>query len=677
MILDDIPIQRRSSQTPPPDNQGGRLRLIMLGIGVLLVFALMSVRLFDLQVNRQRAFSAQVNQRSTLTQRIAATRGLIYDRNGEPLVRNAPAYQVAIIPVQQVTYRDDPIKQRLERTAVYNKLAAMIGDPTITAGDIYTRVVSRDAQAAPYRPVVVADNVPREKALAIQEQSLTMRGVVVQTVGSREYPYKELLGNILGYTGRIFREMVDEDPAFYSKDNYDYDNDRVGITGIEKTIEGDVRGVKGSREVLVDVAYEELQVLNEVAPINGNSVRLTLDLRLQKIMSDVILSAMKEISAPRAAAVAINPNTGEILGMFSAPGYDNNLFAQGVSQNEFDKLAKDLHKPLLNHATQDVVPPGSTFKIVTTAALLQEGAVTEQTVINDPGVFELPNIYNPTAEGQKFYCWIGLRGQQHGPQTIRDALKNSCNTYYRKAVGGYAPEGIAGMDNDKLAAWAKQFGIGQTYDHLGIDYTPGSAPTENDKLRRIGEVWTTGDSYNVAIGQGFLLATPLEMANITAIVANGGTLYEPQLVREVINDKGEVVKPYEPRVIRNIPLDPYYMALIQDSMRRVVNEEGGTAYFTRLEGFEFAGKTGTAEFCDDVALETGICYLGIKVQPTHAWFVAYAPVQNPQIAISVYVWHGGQGSGVAAPITQRILNEYFNVGVPADRLSPLLKSTSE
>jgi penicillin-binding protein 2 len=672
MLLDDIPIQRRTSQTPPPDNEGGRLRLLILSIGVIIVFAVMSARLFDLQVNRQQVFSAQVGERSVIERPLPATRGLIYDRTGVPLVRNAPAYQVAIVPIQQVRYPDDPIRQQIERMAIYNKLATMIDQPGVTAGDIYTRVVSRNSLAAPYQPVVVADNVSRERALAIQEQTLTMRGVVVQTVGSREYPHRELLGNILGYTGRIFREMVDRDPVKYSDEIYDYDNDRVGIVGVESAIEEDVRGRKGRRRVLVDASFEELQTLSETPPVNGNSVRLTLDLRLQTIMSDVLISAMKEISAPRAAAVAINPNTGEILGMVSVPGYDNNAFAQGISQDDFRRLADDLHKPLLNHATQDRVPPGSTFKIVTTAALLQEGIVDERTLINDPGIFVLPNEFSTDPnEGQKFYCW---KRTGHGSQNIRDALRNSCDTFYYKTVGGYTDEFTEPLGPDKLANWARTFGIGEDTG-LEIDYDVGNAPTRNYKLRTVGEVWTTGDSYNAAIGQGYVLATPLEMANATAAIANGGTLYRPQIIRDVINGKGEVIKAFEPQVIRQLPLDPYYISLIQEEMRNVVDH--GTAIVSRIEGFDYAGKTGTAEFCDDVAFTTGICYQGIEIQPTHAWFVAYAPAQNPQIAISVYVWHGGQGSGVAAPITQRIINGYFNLGIPPERLAPIQTSDFE
>jgi penicillin-binding protein 2 len=677
MLLDDLPIRRRTSQTPPPDNQSGRTRLILLSIGVILTFILLGIRLFDLQVNRQQAFSAQVGERSVIERALPATRGLIYDRNGEALVRNAPAYQVAIIPIQQVRYSDDPIRQRIERMAMYNKLAAMINQPGVTAGEIYTKVVSKDARFAPYQPTVIADNVPRETALAIQEQSLMMRGVIVQTVGSREYPYKELLGNVLGYTGKIFKEMIEREPEKFSREVYDYDNDRVGITGVERAAEEELRGQKGKRTVLVDASFEELQVLSETPPINGNSVRLTLDLRLQKIISDVLISAMKERGAPRGAAVALNPNTGEILAMVSVPGYDNNLFAKGISQQEFEALANDPHKPLLNHATQDRVPPGSTFKIITAAALLQEGTVDERTVVYDPGIFILPDQYDPTDpnKGQKFYCW---KRTGHGLQTIRDALRNSCDTYFYKTVGGFAEgnENFAGMGPDKLAQWAQEFGIGEKTG-LNIDYSVGIAPTKNWKLRNIGEVWSTGDSYNAAIGQGYVLATPLEMANATAAIANGGTLYQPQIIREVINDRGEIVKPFAPKVIRQLRLDPYYIQLIQDTLWRVVNEQGGTAWVSRLEGFEYAGKTGTAEFCDDVAYKIGICYTGIEILPTHAWFVSYAPAQNPQIAMAVYVWNGGQGSGVAAPITQRIYNQYFNVGIPEDKLAPIAKSDSE
>lgn len=303
--------------------------------------------------------------------------------------------------------------------------------------------------------------------------------------------------------------------------------------------------------------------------------------------------------------------------------------------------------------------------------------MSERTAVYDPGIFVLPDQYDPEdpKKGQKFYCW---KRTGHGWQNIRQALRNSCDTYFYKTVGGFADEreNIAGMGPDKLAQWAQEFGIGELTE-LNIDYSVGVAPTKNWKLRNIGEVWSTGDSYNASIGQGYVLATPLEMANVTAVIANGGTLYHPQIIREVIDERGELVQPFTPKVIRQVRLDPYYLRLIQDTLWEVVNDPGGTAWRSRLEGFEYAGKTGTAEFCDDVAYATGICYVGIKNLPTHAWFVSYAPARSPQIAMAVYVWNGGQGSGVAAPITQRIYNQYFNLGVPEEKLAPVASSDSE
>ena len=671
MIVNELPIRRRTSQTPPPDNQGGRTRLLMMGVGMLLAFVLLTVRLFDLQINYQTNFQTEARRNSLVTRKIAAPRGLIYDRNGENLVRNAPAFQIAIIPVQQYA-SDNSIERRIKRMEIYYRLAQMINQPGVTAGDIYTKVLAKVQQGRPYDRVVVADNVPRETALVIQEQALGMPGVVVQSIGSRAYPYKELLGNMLGYIGRIPAGQEED----YENDGYERD-DRVGLAGIEYVAEEYVRGVKGTETVLVDASGEELRREGEpVPPQEGYSVRLTLDLRLQKIISDALIPAMKLRSSPRGAVVALNPKTGEVLGMVSVPGYDNNLFVQGITQKQWEAFQNDLHNPLLNHATDDQAPPGSTFKIVTSAALLEEGAIDPFTTIHDPGIFTLPDLYDPTNpnKGQKFYCWIALStGGQHGAQTISDALRNSCDTYFYKAVGGYGPENIQGMGPDKLAKWMGIFGIGEK-SGLEIGFGRGFAPTPAWKRNTFGDVWTTGDSYNMAIGQGFVLATPLEMANVMATIANGGALMQPQLVREVVDSDGKVVKAFEPKVTRKLPISPATMQLIQQSLIDVVSDQG-TARMSQIPGFQYAGKTGTAEFCDDVAIKTGVCYNGIEFLPTHAWFVAYAPATDPALALAVYVWNGGQGSGVAAPIAQRIIAGYFNI--PLEKPAAIEKSTLE
>jgi penicillin-binding protein 2 len=641
--------------TPPPDNEGGRLRLLLIGLGMLIAFGALVVRLYDLQINFRESFIVQAQGNSEVTRTIAASRGLIYDRNGVPLVRNAPAFQVAIIPIQQPKSNSE-IEQRMMRVAIYNRLAQMINQPGVTAGDIYTKVLA-NIYRAPYTPVVIAENVPRDTALAIQEQSLEMPGVVVQSVGSRTYPYKELLGNILGYTGKIPEASSEE----YKKQGYE-SNDRVGVTGVESVGEEDMRGVKGKETVLVDASGEEIRKVGDpTPPQEGNSVHLTLDLRLQQIISDALLPIMALRNSPRGAVVALNPNTGEVIGMVTVPGYDDNLFVNGITQKQYDELTSNMHRPLINHATSDVVPPGSTFKIVTAAALLEEHSLSPSTTINDPGAFTLPDQYDPENpnKGQQFVCWLYLStGGGHGPQTVSDALRNSCDTFFYKAVGGYEPEGIQGLGPDKLAQWAKTFGISED-SLLEIGGARGQVPTPLWKRNTYGEVWTTGDSYNMAIGQGYMTATPLEMANVIASIANGGTLYQPQIIKEVVDHDGKVVKPFQTKTIRKLPISADTMALIQKSLFDVVDH--GTAVQTKIPNFDYAGKTGTAEFCDAEAFKIGACYNGIKFMPTHAWFVAYAPYQNPQIALAVYIWNGGQGSGVAAPVAQRIIAKYLNV----------------
>ena len=691
MIFGELPITRRSKQTPPPDRRGGQIRLIILMVLIVVSFSPVTYQLYQLQGERQAEFRNRIVRRSEQDRSLPATRGLIYDRSGQALVRNAPAYQIAIIPASMVS-RDTNIQTRVEQTALYNRLAQMINQPGVTAGEIYTRVLKQIEQNQPYDPVVIADNVPRDIALSVQEQSLFMRGVVVQKVGSRFYPYKDLLGNMLGYTARIpagklpeYQKQVYTDTNSSKLRRIYEDDDRVGVLGLERRVESFVRGVKGYQTEERDASGEVRRILDVVTPTVGSSVYLTLDLRLQKIISDALIPIMQIRNSPRAAVVVLNPNTGEILGLVSVPGIDNNLFARGITQKELEGYQDKLTTPQINHATQEQPNPGSTFKLISAIALLQEGAITPDTIINDPGVFFLP----PESQDRRpFYCWIGLppRGGSHGPQTVYDALRNSCNTFFRKGIGGYKPEGITALGGDPaagaelLAKWANEFGVGEEFpDGFDLPYAIGTVPTRDYMLNVMGHPWFTGDSYNAAIGQGEVQVTPLQMANIVATIANGGTLYMPQIIREVKDVNGNIVRPFEPRVIRQVRVNPEYIGLVQNAMRAVVSNSG-TAIESQIAGFEFAGKTGTAEFCDGEASKIlRLCNTPEtldKPLPTHAWFVAYAPAVNPQIAISVYLWNGGQGSGVAAPVAQRIINEYFNLKVPPEKLKRV-KSVQE
>jgi penicillin-binding protein 2 len=725
MLFDDLPIQRRTTQAPPPDESGGRRRLLIMMATLLLVFAALNVRIFSIQTTQRDSLERQAQRNQRVLELTAGARGLIYDRNGIPLVRNTPIYQVVILPVRQVSYSEDTlyidprtnqpitdtrtgelvyndalIQQRIERIAVYNRLAQIVNQPGVTAGEIYTRVFRARQNAQTFRPVVVVDSVPRETALIIQEQSLLLPGVQIQTIGSRAYPYGEMFGKIMGYTGKIQdfsvrrfgleRNLSDPDYRDYFRDinyggyAYDLDKDRIGIEGIELTYERELRGVKGERSFIVDVSYEEKGEISRTVPTAGNSVRLTLDLRAQSIMSEEVAYGMRESGAQIAAAVMLNPNTGEILGMVSFPTIDNNVFAAGISDEAQKSLNDNPYRPQVFHATQSLVEPGSTFKIVTTAAILQEksDSVEAYTQIDDPGRFELPNEANPDAKGQEFFCWIGLppRNSRHGPQTAEEALKNSCDAYYYKSVGGYKPDNIKGIGSEVLAAWARAFGIGEDSYNFGLGYSPGYAASREGNLKRGGGLWTQGSDYNVAIGQGDTRATVLEMANVTAVIANGGTLYAPQLVRDVINPQNQIVRPFEPQVTRQLPLESDVLQLIRRGMWRVVNEEGGTAnYSASLQkwGLEYAGKTGTAEYCDVIAFKARLCPPDSEFFPTHAWYVAYAPYDQPQIAIATWFYNGGQGSGVAAPITARIIARYLNLPVPPEELPKVVPAQSE
>jgi penicillin-binding protein 2 len=725
MLFDELPIQRRSTQAPLPDESGGRRRLLIMMAVLLVVFSALNVRIFQIQTTERDRLEGLAQRNQRVLELTAGARGLIYDRNGIPLVRNTPIYQVAILPVRQASYTEDTvfidprtnqpitntntgeletnnarILQRIDRIAVYNRLAQIVNQPGVTAGEIYTRVLRARQNAQTYRPVVVVDSVPRETALIIQEQSLLLPGVQIQTIGSRAYPYGELFGKILGYTGKIQdfsvsrfglnRNVADPDYRDYYRDvnyggyAYDLDKDRVGIEGIELTYEREMRGAKGERNFIVDVSYEEKGEISKTLPTAGNSGRLTIDLRAQTIISEELAYGMRESGAQIAAAVMLNPNTGEILGIVSFPTIDNNVFAAGISSEAQKALNENPYRPQVFHATQSLVEPGSTFKIVSTAAILMEktDSVDEFTEIDDPGRFELPNEINPNAKGQEFFCWIGLppRNSRHGPQNAENALKNSCDSYYYKAVGGYKPDNIKGIGSEVLAAWARAFGIGEGTYNFGLGYSPGYAASREGNLKRNGGLWTIGSDYNVSIGQGDTRATVLEMANVAAVIANGGTLYAPQLIRDVVNPQNQIVQPFAPKMTRQLALEDRVLQLIRRGMWRVVNEESGTAnYSASLQkwGLEYAGKTGTAEYCDLIALEAKLCPPDSEFFPTHAWYVAYAPYDNPQIAIATWFYNGGQGSAVAAPVTARIIARYLNLPVPPEELPKVVQAQSE
>jgi penicillin-binding protein 2 len=500
--------------------------------------------------------------------------------------------------------------------------------------------------------------VPRETALILEEEHLDWPGVLVRAIPVREYLYGPLTSHILGYMGPIPEELAEA----YAEDGYDPNRHLVGLAGIEFTFEKNLHGLEGQKLVEVDVAGREVRTVGEPkTAVPGGNLRLTLDLDLQQAMDEIVQGHLKTLRKNQAVAIAANPQTGEILGLVSLPAYDNNDFTGGISPEALKGLQEDPDRPLVNHAISGMFPPGSTYKIVTASAGLEEGVITRQTSLYCGGILWLPNRFYPEdpSLAQPFYCWIyhDWHGR-HGSLSIVSAIAQSCDIFFYQVGGGYRNR-FQGLGEERLGHYAELFGFG---DQLGIDL-PGEAAglVPDTKWKRVNysESWVTGDTYNMSIGQGFVLATPLQVLFATATVANGGTLYRPQLVREIIDSDGSVIQAFAPDVIRQLPVSRETIELVRQGMRAAVGSPGGTAWALNVPGIAAAGKTGTAEFFVD-RNKDGLPDRDREGNlPTHSWFTSFAPYENPQIALIVFIYGGGEGSAAAVPIAREILTHYF------------------
>jgi len=513
------------------------------------------------------------------------------------------------------------------------------------------------AELAPYRPALLKMDIPRDIALLLEEEHLDWPGVLVHAVPQREYLYGPLLAHYLGYVGPIPAEQV----ADYEARGYDPNQDQVGLTGVEYSFEDQLFGQDGTKLIEVDIAGREVRTVGQVQPQTpGNNLHLTLDLGLQQAATDILARQMKVVGKKQGVVVAMNPQTGEILAMVSLPSYDDNEFTGGISSDKLEALQTDQNRPLLNHAISGQFAPGSIFKIVTASAGLAEGVIDTGTRLYCGGTMWLPNRFYPEdpSLAQPFYCWTHKYGASHGSMNVISALAQSCDIFFYQVAGGYRTQ-FQGLGQEKLAYYAELFGLGSP---TGVDLpaeTAGLVPTGKWKRINYSESWVTGDTYNMAIGQGFVLATPLQMLNAAAAVANGGTLYRPQVVREIVDSDGQIVQAFAPDVIRQLPISADLIEIVRQGMRAAVSY-GGTATAAALPGVAVAGKTGTAEFFIDRNNDRRPDRDREGNLPTHAWFVGFAPYDNPQIALVVFVFGGGEGSAVAVPIARDILEYYFS-----------------
>ena len=619
-----------------------------------LCFCIIGARLWSLQVVSSVEYrqSADLNRFRLVP--VDAPRGIIYDREGRMLVRNVPSFTVSIVPAGLP-------ERPLERWEVMFRLSELLDVPlspvdldTVDPTDVWTpspedreiaaieRVLA-ERTISRYSPVRIASNVDRQAAFIIEEEHLDLPGVLINAEPLRQYADGPLTAHVLGKVGSISKESLQS----YVDDGFRPD-DRVGLTGVELTLDRELRGVKGQKHIEVDAFEREVATISLEPPVPGHNVRLALDLELQAFVEESLREGLRKADSDVGVAVAMDPRSGEILAMVSLPSYDNNLFSGGIPTEDWDKLREDPRAPLMNRAISGEYPPGSTYKIVPASAALEERVVDQNSRLTCRGTLFLPSKLYPDdpTKAQEFFCWLE-RG--HGSLNIVGALQHSCDIFFYQAAGGY--RGFEGLGNHRLAEYARMFGFGEP---TGVELSgeaAGLVPDDRWKRQKHTEQWVTGDTYNAAIGQGFVKVTPLQLVLATAAVANGGTLFRPLLVREITDATREVVRSVSPDPIRELDISPRNLALTRLGMRYAVTE--GTAWLANIPGLAVAGKTGTAEYSGMLDDEGNL--------PTHAWFVAFAPYEDPELAIVVLIEGGGEGSAAAVPVAAQILRYYFGI----------------
>lgn len=603
---------------------------VLLGILLGLFTVVLLGRLMYLQIITGPEHSLLANGNRVRTNAIAAPRGAIYDRNGIVLARNNARFDLVVTPNQI------PLDPKL-RTQSFQLISSLTG---ISYANIQTIVESKGMRYG--LPIVLAENITRDQALNIEEHHSELDGFSVDTNPTREYLDGNSLAPFLGYIGRISAEEYKLNPEYRPID-------LIGKTGLEKAYETDLRGKYGKEQTEVDANGVQVRALAQTDPIAGNSLVLSIDKALEDVMAQTVKTTVESAGVKAGAAVAVDPRNGQVLGAVNYPSYDGNLFAKGISQDQYNALLNNPDKPLFNRVSSGGYPIGSTVKPFIATAGLQENVINSTvTTVQDKGKLDVPNQYNPSI----VYTFKGWKPEGLGTVNVLRAITWSSDIFFYIVGGGF--EGTRGIGPTKLTDWYKKFGFGKiTGADIG-DEAAGFVPTPDSKKNYSSEPWSVGDTYNISIGQGDMRATPLQLAMATAAVANGGTLYKPHFAYQVKDDQGKLIRNISPEVaIANIA-SPNNLNLVRQGMEGVV--ESGTACCTIKNSVpvKVAGKTGTAETSSQ-----GFDGKNPTTKP-HAWFTSYAPANDPKIVLVVLIENSGEGAEFAVPATNTILKWYFS-----------------
>ncbi len=705
-----------------------RWRLLVIYAVVFFAFTGLLVRLINLQILQYSEWTISAVDNYTTDVSVPAARGIIYDRNGHILARNLASYNIIITPANLPDDESD-----IQR--IYRELSQLLDVPVggrpddeillaqakifgaCVPGPGIAQLVALQDSIAPYSPVKIKCNVLPNVARIVEEKSSDWRGVTVEVEPIRDYPTGSLTSNLIGFLGPIPASLEEELRA----QGFIPNRDKIGYSGVESSLQAILAGRNGKRVVQIDVAGQELRNLESPIPSSpGNNVYLTIDTRLQAAAEASLIQEINfwntyfgKIRISSGVVIAMNPKTGEILAMVSYPSYENNRFARFIPAYYYEQLSQDPRKPLLNNAISAEHPPGSVFKLSTATGAINEGVVTTSTIIDAPGQILLCEKFNPNdpCTGLNTRPFVDhileKKPEGFGPIDIFHCIAYSSNVCLYKLGGGFAGQIEPGLGIERLREYARAIGYDQRSGIQLLGEADGLIPYPQWKRINTGENWSTGDTYIASVGQGYVLATPLQILMSGATIANRGKLMQPTIVREVTDGDGNPlnvwfdpeniavsneqipgsyqISPFTPNMKWDVTVTPLiksyscgdgYCSLNENELKIIQPEsvdvvrQGtrlavtdplfGTLYDV-FNGFPIAvaGKTGTAEYCDDVARAANQCDFG--KWPTHSWTLAYAPYEDPEIIVVAFAYHGGEGASVAAPIVSRVIKAYFEL----------------
>jgi penicillin-binding protein 2 len=566
---------------------------------ILFTLIILTIKLWDLQIMKGSELRKLSEQNRIRVRKMLAPRGIIFDRTGKILADSRPSFNLYITPedIKDFSQTIDGLARliNMDREEIIQKLKSSSGLPSSF-------------------PVKIKPDISMDEVAKIEGHRVYLHGVSTQIEPRRHYPYGRMLAHALGYVSEI------SDDELKSKEYKGYtQGDFIGKYGLERQYEEYLRGVDGERRVEVDASGREIRTLEIKEPMPGNNLYLYVDMDTQEVVE-------KMFENKRGGVIALDPKNGGVVVLLSRPAFDPNSFSTGIKKEEWRELTMNKEHPLQNRVTQGRFPPGSTFKIVLALKALDDGIINDKTSFSCRGGMPYG--------GRVFRCW---KKEGHGQVNIHRGIVESCDVFFYNV-------GLK-LGVDRIHAMASTIGLGRT---SGIDLPgekQGLVPSSEWKKKTQGVPWYEGETLSVSIGQGAVWLTPLQLAQLAAFVANQGVTYKPRLVDRVVGPDGKPLKKFEPVMESNVKLKKETITMVSDAMRGVVNEQRGTAYGSRMQDISMGGKTGTAQ---TVALEKG------RGGGDHAWFIAYAPTDNPSMATCILVEHGGHGSSAAAPVAKAI-----------------------